>query len=188
MWDTIKRQGNEPTIGLRWVFKIKACGRYRDRLVALVYKQFLGIDYSEVYAPMVNEVTFRLIFLMKLLRNWYMVNIDIEEAFFNSNIDEVVYVEIQDGWSEIEKIDGTEIGRLNVAIYGLKQASISFYLKMITYLKSIELSKSSVYPCLILGQEIQIGLYVDDKLIVVIKDKIQWFKERITEKYNFKCN
>ena len=54
VWSVIDKKGQR-TIGLRWVFKIKQDLRYRARLVALGYRQVMGVDYNETYSPMVND-------------------------------------------------------------------------------------------------------------------------------------
>lgn len=41
----------------RSVFKIKRNGIFRPRLVACGYSQVTGIDFTESYSPVVNEVT-----------------------------------------------------------------------------------------------------------------------------------
>ena len=46
-------------IGCKWVFKIKSDGTYRARLVALGYSQVPGVDFTDNFTPMVNDVTLR---------------------------------------------------------------------------------------------------------------------------------
>jgi hypothetical protein len=45
-------------IGSKWVFKEKRDGRFRARLVCLGYSQIPGVDFSDNYAPVGNDVTF----------------------------------------------------------------------------------------------------------------------------------
>ena len=45
-------------VGNKWVFKVKRNGVYRARLVALGYSLIPGVDYTDNYAPVVNDVTF----------------------------------------------------------------------------------------------------------------------------------
>ena len=46
-------------IGCKWVFKIKRDGTYRARLVPLGYSQVPGVDFTDNFMPVVNDVTFR---------------------------------------------------------------------------------------------------------------------------------
>ena len=47
-------------IGNKWVFKTKRDGTYRARLVALGYSQIPGVDYTDNFAPVAHDVTFRI--------------------------------------------------------------------------------------------------------------------------------
>ena len=51
-------------IGSKWVFKEKHDGRFRARLVCLGYNQIPGVDFSLNYAPVGNDVTFRVVMVL----------------------------------------------------------------------------------------------------------------------------
>ena len=51
-------------IGSKWVFKEKLDGRFRARLVCLGHSQIPGVDFSNNYAPVGNEVTFRVVMVL----------------------------------------------------------------------------------------------------------------------------
>jgi Reverse transcriptase (RNA-dependent DNA polymerase) len=51
-------------IGNKWVFQEKQNGVFRARLVALGYSQTPGIDFSEIYSPVVGDSSFYLILLL----------------------------------------------------------------------------------------------------------------------------
>ena len=67
VWRYIKRrdvpQGRR-LIGSKWVFKKKRNGVYRAQLCALGYSQIPSIDYTENFAPVINEISLRLICLL----------------------------------------------------------------------------------------------------------------------------
>ena len=59
-WEEIDIEDVPPEkklIGSRWVFKKKPNGIYRARLVALGYLQTPGVDYTESYAPVIQDTT-----------------------------------------------------------------------------------------------------------------------------------
>ena len=58
---------NRKLIGTKWVFKLKRCGRYRSRLVVLGYTQIPGVDYTDNFSPLVNDVTMRLMLVFFLV-------------------------------------------------------------------------------------------------------------------------
>ena len=51
-------------IGSKWVFKEKRDRRFRARLVCLGYSKIPGVDFSDNYAPVGNDVTFRVIMIL----------------------------------------------------------------------------------------------------------------------------
>jgi len=48
-------------IGSKWVFKEKRDSRFRAELVCMGYSQIPGVDFSDNYAPVGNDITFRVI-------------------------------------------------------------------------------------------------------------------------------
>ena len=58
--DRKKIPNNRRLVGNKWVFKIKRDGTYRARLVALGYSQIPGVDYTDNFAPVAHDVSFRI--------------------------------------------------------------------------------------------------------------------------------
>ena len=56
-------------VGCRWVFKVKHNGVYHARLVAKGFSQIPGMDFTDNYSPVVNDVTFRLVVARMLIEN-----------------------------------------------------------------------------------------------------------------------
>ena len=66
VWDVVERSSipeGRRLIGSKWVFKEKRAGRFRARLVCLGYSQIPG-DFSDNYAPVGNDITFRIIMVL----------------------------------------------------------------------------------------------------------------------------
>ena len=67
VWDVVPRK--QRTVGCRWVFVIKRnefgeISRYKARLVAQGFLQKPGVDFDEVYAPVVRYDSLRLLLAM----------------------------------------------------------------------------------------------------------------------------
>ena len=90
-------------IGNKWVYKQKKNGIYRARLVALGYSQVPGVDFSENYAPVVNDITMRMILALKMKNNWSSEIIDVETAFLYGDLTEEIYMTIPRGLEEYSK-------------------------------------------------------------------------------------
>ena len=95
---------NKCPFGMKWVFKVKTDGRYRARLVALGYRQIPGIDFTDLHTPVMSEVTFRILLLMKMSYEWHMTKVDIEKAFLDSPLDEDLYIKVPKGINEVVSV------------------------------------------------------------------------------------
>ena len=70
VWRRIKKRevpSDRRTIGSKWVFKCKRDGRYRARLCGLGYTQIADIDFNANFAPVVNDVIFQLLLIIKMM-------------------------------------------------------------------------------------------------------------------------
>ncbi len=63
VWKKIDRREIPPgrrCVKQKWVMKIKRNGVFRARLVACGYSQIPGINFTENYAPVISDVTYRI--------------------------------------------------------------------------------------------------------------------------------
>ena len=74
------------------MFKRKRDGRFRARLCGLGYTQIAGIDFTANYAPVVNDITFRILLILKMLMEWDAELIDIETAFLHGDMEHLIHV------------------------------------------------------------------------------------------------
>ena len=71
-WQRIKKlevPKDSRTIGSKWVFKCKGDGRFRARVCGLGYTQIAGVEFNANFAAVVNDITFRLLLVMKMMMN-----------------------------------------------------------------------------------------------------------------------
>ncbi|GJZ76594.1 retrovirus-related pol polyprotein from transposon TNT 1-94 [Tanacetum coccineum] len=139
VWEHVPAPSHSLVIGLKWVYKIKldAYGevlKNKARLVAKGYRQEVGIDFEESFAPM-----------------------DVKIIFLNGELKEVVYVSQPEGF--VDPDQPTHVYRLKKALYGLKQAPHAWYDKLSRFLMSTEFSKGVVDPTLHI---LLVQVYVDD--------------------------
>ena len=120
----------------RWVFrtKFKEDGSkvYRSRAVVKGYDQIPGVDFTESFAPMANDMTLCTMLVITLMYadgEWTVEVIDIETAFLEADLKEEVWIEIPDGYEfAFGEIDRARYVMLLLkAMYGLVQAPRAFY-------------------------------------------------------------
>lgn len=122
-WSLVDLPGEKKAIPCKWVFKRKSdhtskITRYKARLVIKGYKQKQGIDYNEIYAPVVRYTSARYLIGIAAKYNLEINQMDAVTAFLHGHIDEDIYI------SQPPTFDrGEKVCHLNKAIYGLKQAS-----------------------------------------------------------------
>ena len=64
-------------------------------------------------------------------------------------------------------MDAGYVGRINTAIYGLVQASFTFYTKIRMFLKqTLNFEEFLAEPCLMKKHGIVVGIYADDLLMI----------------------
>ena len=79
--DKMKIPENRRLIGNKWVFKIKRDGTYRARLVALGYSQIPGVDFTDNFAPVAHDVSFRIALARMMVEKLDSLVMDVETAF-----------------------------------------------------------------------------------------------------------
>jgi Reverse transcriptase (RNA-dependent DNA polymerase) len=113
----------------KWVFDIKRSGIFRARLVACGYSQVAGIDFTQVFSPVCNDVTFQVVLICMIV--WGLF--DVVTAFLTGNLEEEMYMECPEGLEH----EDDEILQLLKAIYGSVQASRQYNKKFTSILKTI---------------------------------------------------
>nr|GEY69139.1 retrovirus-related Pol polyprotein from transposon TNT 1-94 [Tanacetum cinerariifolium] len=138
-------------IKLKWIFKVKKheCGgvlKNKARLVAKGYRQEEGIDFEELFAPVVKIEAIRIFIANTATKNMTVYQIDVKMIFLNGEPREAVYVSQPKGFVDPDKPN--HVYRLKKALYGLKQAPRAWYDMMSSFLQTQEFSKGAVDPTL----------------------------------------
>ena len=139
----------------------------KARCVAKGYTKIEGLDYQEAFAPVVNEVTSRIVFGIGLKRQYSTKVYDVDAAFLNGDLEEEIYLELPKGFNEPE---GT-IVRLNKSMYGLVQAARMWMKAKAQVMKKFGFKRIKTDPCLYTkelkdGELIYVLVYVDECIVI----------------------
>ena len=86
----------------KWVYRTKnehdgnKC--YKARLVVKGFQQMEGIDFTEIFSPVVKMSTIRLVLGIVATENLHLEQLDVKTAFFHGNLEEDLYMIQQEGF------------------------------------------------------------------------------------------
>ena len=92
VWALIDPPEGAKVIECKWIFKEKAGGIFKGRLVAKGFSQFHGIDYDETFSPLVMLKSIRILLAISAYMDYEIWQMDVETNFLNENLLEDVYM------------------------------------------------------------------------------------------------
>ncbi|KAF0685715.1 Aste57867_22436 [Aphanomyces stellatus] len=140
--------------------------KYKARLVIKGFMQRYGLDYVEIFAPVLRYNTLRLVLFLVASNGWIIRQMDVKTAFLNGYLDEDT--EIFMVQPPNFAVPGMEhlVCKLLEAIYGLKQAPRCWYLTLHEFLVSISFERCIKEVCLYIKRVgdsmVLLTVYVDD--------------------------
>ncbi|GJU85033.1 putative RNA-directed DNA polymerase [Tanacetum coccineum] len=158
----------------KWVYKLKteehtSRPRYKARLVVKGFSQKRGIDFDEIFSPVVKMGSIRVVLGLAASLDLEVEQMDVKTAFLHGDLDKEIYMEQPEGF----QVKGKEgyVCRLQKSLYGLKQAPRQWYKKFESVIGKQGYRKTSSDHCVFFqkfGDDdfIILLLYVDDMLIV----------------------
>ena len=176
-WELVPLPEGKNVVGSRWVFKVKrdengSVERFKARLVAQGYSQAEGIDYHEVFSPVVRNTSIRTLLALANTCDWEVHQMDVYTAFLQGDLDEEIYMKQPDGYTDEE--NPNHVCKLKKSLYGLKQAARCWNSAIDGYLKSDGYKQVGADPCLYIKSVKQqngkinfviLSLHVDDILL-----------------------
>lgn len=99
MWFLTELPKDKKVIGCKWIYKRKSGipgveePRFKSRLVAKGYSQCEGVDYQEIFSPVVKHVSIRLMLSIVVDKDLELEYLDVKTAFLHGTIEEDIYME-----------------------------------------------------------------------------------------------
>ncbi|KAL2243405.1 UNVERIFIED_CONTAM: Retrovirus-related Pol polyprotein from transposon TNT 1-94 [Sesamum indicum] len=168
-WVLVPKPKNASIIDCKWIYKIKQENpiKFKARLVAKGFTQKEGIDYNEIFSPVVKYTTVRIILALTVHYNWELKQMDVKTAFLHGDLDENIYICQPAGFVDESKPDFVCL--LKKSLYGLKQSLRQWNKKFDSFMQSLKFNRSHYDHCLyfkhVHDSPIFLVLYVDDMLI-----------------------
>ncbi|GJT97314.1 putative ribonuclease H-like domain-containing protein [Tanacetum coccineum] len=133
-------------------------------LVAQGYTQEEGIDYDEVFAPVVRIEAIRLFLAYASFKDFVVYQMDVKSAFLYGKIEEEVYVCQPPGFEDPDFPD--RVYKVEKALCGLYYAPRAWYETLLTYLLDNGFQRGKIDNTLFIrrdkGDILLVHVYVDD--------------------------
>ena len=85
-------------IGCQWVFKKKSgiphveFARYKARVVAKGLSQVEGVDYHDIFSPVVKHSLIRLLLACVAIFDLELEQLDVKTDFLHENLEQIIYM------------------------------------------------------------------------------------------------
>ncbi|KAF8056151.1 Retrovirus-related Pol polyprotein from transposon TNT 1-94 [Scenedesmus sp. PABB004] len=193
-WDLRLPPRGTKLIPCRWVYKIKyntdgSVERFKARLVVKGFHQRAGIDYHEVFAPVIKYSSFRALCALAAANDWELYHVDIKTAFLNGDVEEELWMQQPPGFEQGPPGFACKLRR---SLYGLKQAPRAWNQRLHAELLAMGFTQSAADPAVYFIQHdssfLIMLVYVDDLLIATPRtDLVQRFNARLLAAFEGRC-
>jgi hypothetical protein len=194
-FDLVKLPKGKRALTNRWIYRVKqeehtSQPRYKARLVVKGFRQRKGIDFDEIFSPVVKMSSIRVVLSLAASLDLEIEQMDVKTAFLHGDLEEEIYMEQPEGF----RVKGKEdyVCRLKKSLYGLKQAPRQWYKKFESVMEEQGYRKTTSDHCVFVqkfpdGDFIILLLYVDDMLIVGMNSsRIDRLKKQLSQSFAMK--
>lgn len=173
-WELVPKPPKKKIVSCKWVYKFKEGTpgveepRCKARVVARGFTQIPGVDYNEIFSPVVRHTSIRTLLALVAMQDYELEQLDVKTAFLHGELEEEIYMHQPEGFVVKGKED--HVCRLKRSLYGLKQSPRQWYKRFDNFMLKHGFSRSEYDSCVYLrsckdGSLIYLVLYVDDMLV-----------------------
>jgi hypothetical protein len=117
-WHLVPPDSDRNLIDCKWVYNIKH--KHKARLVVKGFKQRYGIDYDDMFSPVVKFATILLVLSIVVSQGWSLHQLDVQNMFLHNVLKKDVYIKQPPEFEDPSKPHYHS--KLDKTLYGLKQA------------------------------------------------------------------
>ncbi|MGH7955289.1 MAG: reverse transcriptase domain-containing protein [Gloeomargaritales cyanobacterium] len=193
VWKVVPKQEvpkNAKVLTSTWAMKKKSNGTFRARMNARGFQQVDGqhFDSSSISSPVTNDATIRIVMVMMIVFGWAAELVDVQGAFLSGEFEdnEQIFVEVPQGF---EGFYPKEVVLMLIkTLYGLKQAAMAFWRKLIASFKDMKYDRSAADPCLyfawtMFGLVIWLS-WIDDCLVAGDARAVTTSKQQMKDRFD----
>nr|AAL75759.1 Putative pol polyprotein [Oryza sativa Japonica Group]AAL91607.1 Putative pol polyprotein [Oryza sativa Japonica Group]AAP51772.1 retrotransposon protein, putative, Ty1-copia subclass [Oryza sativa Japonica Group] len=193
-WELVHLPKQKKPVRCKWIFKRKEGlspsepPRFKAKLVAKGFSQIAGVDYNDVFSPVVKHSSIRTFFSIVAMHDLELEQLDVKTAFLHGELEEEIYMDQPEGFI----VPGKEgyVCKLKRSFYGLKQSPRQWYKRFDLFMLSHGFKRSEFDSCVYIkfvnGSPIYL-LYVDDMLIAAkSKEQITTLKKQLSSEFDMK--
>uniref|UniRef100_A0A803MJE1 Reverse transcriptase Ty1/copia-type domain-containing protein n=1 Tax=Chenopodium quinoa TaxID=63459 RepID=A0A803MJE1_CHEQI len=95
-WELTELPIGKKALHNKWIYRAKKehddSKRYKARLVVKGFQQKEGVDYNEIFTPVVKLNTIRTVLSIVAIKDLYLEQLDVKTAFLHGDLDEEIYM------------------------------------------------------------------------------------------------
>ena len=163
---------------------------FKGRLVAQGFTQKYGTDYEEIFSPVAQFSSIRMLLAFAAEKKMLIHQMDVVSAFLNGELKEEIYMKQPQGYIQPGKEE--LVCKLKKSIYGLKQSPRCWNEKFCEHMKLLGFKERGADPCIFIRENEKkkleiIAVYVDDLILVAeTSEEIQQMKECLSNTFKLK--
>jgi hypothetical protein len=146
----VRLSKHKKVVRCKWIFKRKEGFspkepvRFKARLVAKGFSQIPGIDYNDVFSPVVKHSSIRAFFGIVLMRDLDLEQLDVKTAFLHGELEEEIYMDQPEGFIVPGKED--LFCKLKRPLYGsLQDSGIKGLIHLFLHMSSRDCSMIAMF-------------------------------------------
>jgi hypothetical protein len=131
IWYLVQFLGEKKVLQNKWAYKLKeeeGCKkRYKARLVVKGFSQKKGIEFDEIFSPIVKMNSIRTILSLVVVEYLHLEWLDVKTTFLHGDLEEEIYMQQPQGYQGKGKKN--LVCMFKKIFYGLKKDPRQWYLK-----------------------------------------------------------
>jgi len=192
-WELFKKPPGSRVVSCKWIFKKKEgilgveLDRFKARLVARGFIQKEGIDFNEVFSPVVKHRSIKILMAMVVEFDLVLEQMDVKTTFLYGKLDEVILMKKPKGFDVRGKED--YVCKLNKSVYSLKQSPRQWNRRFAEFMAHIKFHRSHYDNCVYFKfpskpEFVILLLYVDDILMASnSKSEVEKLKSELSMEF-----